>query len=415
MEVREDATDQDRTVLRLCSGLIPVPQGALSTGPYWKLLWGIDDLPDRAAAALVGADANKAHILKLYRTDRTFLIVWSLVHARALGFFEVVSAPGESDLDSTTGVMLEAPVGAVWRDKDPTALWFESIVGDHIILGNGIDGNLDWSGGALALLGPAATPSSPYNKARVRIPPSTCFRQHVNGSVFAAGNEDQPLRVWITDEPNEQHPIFLGINSLLTSFIDIRPHLGATRITALSVYQQYVTAHTDRSPINLYGVNNTSDGWKCDQSPSAANASAINPDCVGDAVGDASFYLGRDCEIYKDEAIRSGPFEKRSARDQEIVTTQGADIWNREMVRQLGSFGYHTVYDRNLRLFWVFARSIYTGRSMLWVYNERTRTVAGPIRYPDAILSTVLVGLELAPPQRDGIGSAGIGQSFIVE
>jgi hypothetical protein len=412
VEAKEDGTDQDRSVLRLCEGLVPVPQGALSAGPLWKVLWGQDDLITDAAALLAGADDNKAHMLQLQRGDRVFLIVWSLPLERALGFFEVVAAPTESNLDATDGVSLTAPSAAPWRDLDPTALWFASLIGNRWFLGNGVDNNLVWSAGALEVLGPGSVPTDVYDLARERIPPCTCFRMHVNRSIFATGNATHPLRVWITPKPNATYPTFDGVQSLDTSWIDIHASQGATRTVALSVYQQYVTVHTDRGPVNLYGVDNTADGWKCEQSPSAANASAINPACVGDAEGDGEFYFGRDLEVYQDQAVRVGPYEKKAGRAQEIVTEQGADVWNRDMQQNLATYGYHTLYDRNTRLFWIFARSIYAGRSMVWVFNARTRTCAGPIHYPDAIVSTALAALNISHTRRGGIGFMQIGSSF---
>ncbi|HEX2100866.1 MAG TPA: hypothetical protein VHF69_09390, partial [Candidatus Synoicihabitans sp.] len=335
-------------------------------------------------------------------------------HERPLGFFEVVADPAESDLDTTEDVSLTAPAGAVWRDKDPTALWYASQIGDRWILGNGIDANLVFKNGALSLWGPQSEPVYVYDRARVAFPPCTCFRLHVNRSIFATGNVSQPMRVWISDPPNSQFTLFEGIYSLQTSFVDVHAMKGATRITALSVYQQYVTVHTDRAPVNLYGVDSVSDGFKCNQSASAANASAMNPACVGDVEGDASYYFGRDLELYFDQAVRSGPYEKRGARDQEIATTQGAEFWNRDMARDVGEYGYHTLYDRQTRLMWIFARSIFNARTMCWVFNERTRTCCGPLHYPDAIVSTALAGLLIPSTRRAGVGLMSIGSTFTV-
>jgi len=378
----------------------------------WKVLWGQDNLISAAATLLSAANQDNAHILKLQKGDRTFLIVWSIPLERALGFFEVVAAPTESDLDGISDVSLTAPSDAPWRDVDATALWFASLIGNRWFLGNGVNQNLVWSAGTLEVLGPGSLTSDPYNLSRERIPPCTCFRMHVIRSVFATGNTTHPLRVWITSKPNATYPIFDGVQSLDTSWIDIHASKAATKTVALSVYQQYVTVHTDRGPVNVYGVDNTADGWKCEQAPSPANASAINPSCVGDTEGDASFYLGRDLEVYMDQAVRVGPYEKKSGRAQEIATEQGADVWNREMQRNLATYGYHTLYDRNTRLFWVFARSIYAGRSMLWLLNERTRTCSGPIHYPDAVVSTALAALNLPHTRRGGIGFMQIGNSF---
>lgn len=397
IEAKEDATDQDRSVLRLCEGLVPAPQGALVTGPQWKPLWGLIDMPARATALLAEADQTKAHFLRISKGARVLLLVWSVPLSRALGVFEVVPS-AVIDFDSTDGVSVTAPAGAEWRDKDPNAMWYLSIAAGHRLLGNGIDANLDWFGGALSVLGPAAEPVDPYDLARERIPPCTTFRMNSEGNMFAAGNRDQPMRVWITERPNAAFPFFGGVVSLSTSFVDVRSAGGAAKITALSVFQSYVTVHTDGAPVNVYGVGGTADGSKCVQASSAANASAPNPACAGDPVGDMAFYLGSDLEVYVDQAIRAGPPEKRGARDQEILTGQAAGVWNRDMDR--GASGQFCLYDRTTRLFWIFAKSVLASRVMVWLCNERTRTCAGPIHYPDAVAGTVLDGPEMPLPKR---------------
>jgi len=125
-----------------------------------------------------------------------------------------------------------------------------------------------------------------------------------------------------------------------------------------------------------------------------------------------AFYLGADLEVYTDQAIRSGPPEKRGARDQEIVTAQASGVWNRDMQRSLAEYGYSALYDRQTRLFWIFARSVFAGRTMLWLYNERTKSCAGPIHYPDAVASTALLGLDLPPFRQGGVSGLEIGTTF---
>lgn len=393
IETKESANDQDRTVLRICEGLVPYPEGALCAGPCWKSLWAMSTLGASIETALAGANTSKAHFVTVAKSGVIFLVVWSLQEHRALGGVCVVGATAP-DLDSAGGVTITAPTGVVYRDKDPSALWFPSPVAGRIILGNGKDTNLVWHNGALRFFGPVSEPEDVNVRSRARIPPCTVFRQHVNLSLFAAGNATNcPLRVWITEAPNRSEGFMEGVYSLETSYIDVHPHGDAARITSLSVFQQYVTVHTDKKPVNLFGVDTRGNGWKCDQQASAANASAINPLCAGDAFGDAAFYLGSDLEVYLDQAIRSGPFEKKSARAQDIATEQGSGLWNKSAKNHpLHPYGYHTFYDRKTRLFWIWLPNKFDARPALFVYNERTRTVAGPWRYPAAVVSMPIPG-----------------------
>lgn len=394
VETKEENTDQDRTVLRLCEGFVSVPTGALSSGPKWLPLWGIADLPGSAKAALAGADASKAHFVKIARGNHVWLVVWSLATSQPLGLFHVTTGtPQDFDFDSASGVTFTATNDSAYRDKDGAARWFASRIADRWYFGNGTDLNLQWSSGALSILGPASPPaaSALYDPSRVRIPPCTSFVLSETRSVLAAGNASSPRRVWITRPPTRDYPWNEGVYDLTTSHIDLN-YSEATRITALSAFQNYVTAHTDAKPVNLFDIDGTNDGWKCRQQPGAANASAPSPDAVRDTNGLASFYVGADGEVYEDQAIRVGPNDKRAAREQDIATRL-ATGWNRDMVKPLASGRVFTVYDRKQPLFWVFAElASWGGHFGLWAFNERSRTVTGPIRYPNAVACAVVGG-----------------------
>ena len=102
--------------------------------------------------------------------------------------------------------------------------------------------------------------------------------------------------------------------------------------------------------------------------------------------------MGADGEIYKDEAIRVGPHDKRPARDQDIVTSLSQSDWNRDMKKPVALGAVHTAYDRRSPIFWLWAEhaTFAGGRMCLWAFNEGNRTVTGPFRTPDADASTVV-------------------------
>lgn len=395
IEAREENTDQDRTVLRLCEGMLAVPNGALCSGPKWAHAWGQSQLGTDISAALTTASATtgKVHFVTVTCESGTLLVAWRYVGStspqnRCVGLWLVAGT--EPAFGTTPSVTIAATSGSVYRDKDVSATWYGSRVGNRLLFGNGVDANLQWKDGALSLLGPAATPGDIYDNSRVRIPPCTSFTMSGNKSVFAAGNVAQPKRVWITHPPTAAFPFNEGIYSIDTSFIDLT-YSDASKITALSAFQNYVTAHTDAKPVNLFDVDGSTDGWKCVQAPGAANSSAPCPTAVRDINGLASFYVGADGEIYKDEAIRVGPHDKRPAREQDIATNLGADDWNRDMKKPVVAGAVHTAYDRKTPLFWVWAEhATLAGRMGLWAYNERNRSVSGPFRSPDADASTLV-------------------------
>jgi hypothetical protein len=414
IETKVDNPDQDRTVLRLCEGLLAVPTGALCSGPQWKPLFGLTDIGAQIETLLEEADDTKSHIVQLQHGSHVFLIVWSMPLGQAIGLFHVAGEPSEIDLDDDENVSLTAPDNAIYRDKNDVAAWYASRIGSRWWLGNGQDDNLQWHEEELTVLGPDSTPDSLYDPSRVRIPPCTSFVMSVTKSIFAAGNAANPMRVWITHPPTVKFPFNEGVYSLDTSFVDLIG-TGATRITALSAFQNYVTAHTDAKPVNMFDVDGDQAGWKCSQAPGVANASAPNPACTGDSDGIASFYFGADGEVYKDEAIRTGPYGKSPARQQDIATTRASGVWNREMLRPIPVRKSHVAYDRDNELFWMWAPLLVDGRMALWCFNEDNRSVTGPLRYPAAVASTVMRGMQPALTDNSGIGSDTIGDDFVVD
>lgn len=394
-ETKSENTDQDRPTMRLLDGLLALPIGALSSGPEWKQFWGIDDLPTLVATALSGANNTKAHFVTITRGNHVVIVVWSLSLSKPLGCFYVTAGTlADYDFDSTTSVTVASTNNSVYRDKDGSAPWFASRIANRWYFGNGIDDNVQWSSGALSLLGPASPPAASdiYNMSRVKIPPCTSFVMAGNKSIFAAGNAASPKRVWITHPPTSDFPFNEGIHSLSTSFIDLT-YSEATKITALTAFNNYITAHTDVKPVNLFDVDGSSDGWKCVQAPSAANSSAPSPAAVRDTNGIASFYVGADGEIYEDQSIRVGPHDKRPARNQDIATRLAADDWNRDMCAPVGVGKVHTVYDRTQQMFWIFAElDAISGRFGLWAFNERTSAPMGPFTHIDALVSAAIPG-----------------------
>lgn len=386
VETVVESTKRPLGALRTAEGVMPYPAGALTTGLNWKPLWGLDDFIERVENILFDADTEKAHFVKVSKGTHVILVVYSLANSEALGLWYVEGSPSERNLDDTDAVVFESLDNAIWRDKDPDELWFASNIADRIYFGNGVDANLSWKDGDLEILAPNAS-ASRYNRAKESFPPCTSFCMDDEQAIYAAGNQAQPLRVWISEPPQEDFPLNEGIYSSEFSYIDV-DYGDATKITALSTWNNYLTVDTDDVSFNLFSLNRTEDGWKSEQAPSGANRGAYNPNCRKDNKGFTSFYFGNDGEIYHDHAARGGNhgkfFKKR------VVTDMCTGNWNRGMLREPVGNGYHTIYDRDNGLYILFARLRTNGSVGMWCYNEKTGNIAGPIRYPDAVLSTIM-------------------------
>jgi hypothetical protein len=393
-ETKSDASNQDRTVLRRAEGVVAVALGALSPGPNWQTMWGLDDLGDQVETALAGADDTKAHFVLLARGNHRALVVWSLSAHRALGFFHVAGDPADADFDSSSGVSITATNSATYRDKHATARWYVSTLGSRLVLGNGTDANLTWSGGALALFTvPTATNvNDPY---RETFPPCKQWVIGPDRFVYAAGNATNPMRVYVARPPTTSYDDVVGIQSVDTSKIDILLS-GATAIRALSVWQAYVSVHLDNNKVvNLYSPDQDTQGQRARQGASAANGSALNPDCAGDPIGHGPYYLGGDGELYKDDATRAGPYNKLVARDVDLATAEASSDWNDAMAMPVDATYATLLFDRRTALAWMFVRtSVPAGRAGLWCYAGRGDSVSGPFRYPDAVVASLARGFS---------------------
>lgn len=384
-ETKRDATDQDRTVLRRADGVVGVPLGALSGGPEWKVLWGLEDLGDQIETALTGANAAKTHFVTVAHGSHKWLVAWSLSLSEALGVFDVFANGSDLDLDATSAVTIAAPTGSPWRDCDGAAPWFLSMLGSKVFFGNGVDANLTWNvaGNTLALFS-APTPADMHDPGRETVPPCTCAAIGPSKHTYFAGNAAAPLVLYVARPPDSEFKDVEGLWAVDTSKVTLL--LGDwTEIRGLSVWQNYVTVHTDKSPVNLFAADGDSTGQRARQAPSPSNASAPNPNCACDHRGHPPFYFGTDGEIYKDESTRTGPHFKHVQRDTEIVTAEAFGDWNRAMVKPVDERYSAQVFDPQTRINWVFSRTLVpSDRTALWAYLDQGDQVSGPFRYPNA-------------------------------
>jgi len=385
LETKDDASQQDRTVLRRADSVVAVPNGALGNGPCWRPLWGLVAVDAAIETALAGASATQAHFVSISRGAHTLLLVWSRLEEAALGIFDASGDGTDAQLDAASGVVVSAPADPLWRGKDGSAPWYLSLVDGEVWLGNGIDANLRWNGSWLETLGASVAPGGIYERSRHAIPPCTCFAVATTRQLLCGGNAQTPKRVWIVQQPVASEAIVRGLTNPDTDFVDLTL-TSATRITGMSSWQNYVTIHTDKHPVNIFGIDlEGATGWKAQQQPSPANASAPNPACAADPRGSGPFYLGADGEIYKDEATRTGPYNKRVQMDVEIATAECSGEWNAAMVRPLSPAFSSMIFDTRTRLLWVATRlQVPLGTSGWWCYNDRNDSASGPFRYPDA-------------------------------
>jgi hypothetical protein len=381
-----ESSDAPRGTMRKAEGVLCSPAGSIVGGPSWALAWSQNGITAAVTSALSGADSAKVHFVTITRGSAVFLLAWDLAASRSVGAFYVGTA---SDPTAATGsVTVAAPSGAIFRNKTASLRWFGSRINGELYLGNGTNDNMVWRGGTLVALGPSSTPSDLDDPSKSAFPACKNFVQTSDGVVYGAGNASAPLRVWATDRPNARFPTPEGVYSLDTSYTLIN-HSRATRVTALQVSGTSIIAHTDAGSIRLYSFDQSPDGYKIAQAPTKANASALNPNCVSDALGSTAYYFASDRELYREEAARGGGYQQVERRDTYLASASAADLWNAGMADITDSRHAHTqlLHDRGTGLVYLLAPLAAGTGFGVWTYHEPNDgggVITGPIRYPNA-------------------------------
>jgi hypothetical protein len=288
----------------------------------------------------------------------------------------------QTNFVDTASVVITASTAAPWRNYTAGLPWYGSQIQGELWLGNGTDQNLAWQiANVLAVLGPASTPADPYDPSQVQYPPCTSWVQSVDGSYYGAGNVTHPLRIWAGEPPSISFPLNEGLKTSAYSWKDLQVPAQSTAITALGMVGGRIVAHMNLGPPLILTRANTSEGgWKFDQVPLEANASAINPSCARDTKL-APFYLGSDLEIYSPKQSRA--YDRIEWRDTDIVTDKSSGAWNCQVTKPATGNDYFIIYDQKNGRLWIWMQMLITGRNILSCYDQRAHAINGPWHYPD--------------------------------
>lgn len=378
-----ESSDASRGAMRKAEGCLITPAGAIVGGPAWASLWSLTGLASTIATALSGADNTKVHFVTITRGGLTFLVAWDLAAGRSRGMFYV----GATETDPTTATgsaVVAAPSGSTFRNKTAALRWYGSRANGELWLGNGTDANLVWRGGTLVALGPASPPADIDDPSKYAFPACKQFIQTANGVIHGTGNASSPMRVWSTETPSAVFKNLEGVLSLDTSYTLVN-NTRATAITALQGDGNSVVAHTDAGSVRLSRFEQDGGGYKMVQSPTRANSSALNPNCISDALGTVAYYLGHDMELYRDSAAVGSAYNQKDRRDTALATSASADLWNADFATS-GFEDAQLLHDRSTGIVYLLAPLAAGGRG-LYAYvepGEEVGIVTGPIRYPDA-------------------------------
>ncbi len=189
-----------------------------------------------------------------------------------------------------------------------------------------------------------------YTQEWSRFPKCQYYARGPKATIFAAGNPDKPLTVYISepagltasfkDSPYSTEDTSDLYNAGKLSTVDI---LGsdASKITALSTRGEQVVVHTDKGAYLLYAptADQASTGYRVEQAPATNFSSAVNHKVVSGEGGTQTFWIGHDGQVYKDEAASRGSAELKSNSDQDQANWKSKGVWEHELPTDLsGSF-----------------------------------------------------------------------------
>jgi hypothetical protein len=206
-------------------------------------------------------------------------------------------------------------------------------------------------------------------------------------TIFAAGNPNKPLRVYISEpkslsDPYRDFPYSTeetAEHAGVLSTVDILSS-NASRITALSTRGDQVVVHTDKGCHLLYAPqpDQASTGFRVEQVPATNFSGAVNSQVVAGESGSQHFWMGHDGQIYKDEAASRGAEDFKGYADAAQANWKAKGTWEKEHPIDLSDA--FATYDPQSGMYWVYTRS-----------DEFTESISGDAPgYPINLQSTLI-------------------------
>lgn len=205
-----------------------------------------------------------------------------------------------------------------------------------------------------------------YSYEWSRFPNCKFFVQGPKKTIFAAGNPDKPLRVYISEPASKTSPYrdspysteATGAEAFAgeLSVVDIIA-TDATKITALSSKGNQVVVHTNKGCHLLYepSSDQAETGYRVEQAPATNFSAAVGSQVVAGETGSMSYWLGHDGQIYKDESAARGAEDVKNYADPAQVSWKAKSVWEKELPTDLSdSF---SAYDRQSGMYWVYVRA----------------------------------------------------------
>lgn len=339
--------DADRGSLRLVEGCIPHGQGGLRSAPVWEKIGDINSYSQNTENQAHGADLDSGNSLVMLSRD-------SEVHDLAMF----------SDEHTEKDSAITDQYALLGKSSFTSSKGFFSPVGNRLLsIGDGSDEALFIGLGSPMSAKQVFPDLEQYHQEWARFPKCVMFLVGPNKTIYASGNPESPLTVYISEpagltNPDRDSPYSTEMTSQNPGRLSSVQLLmtNALKITALSIRGDQVVVHTDKGCqlLSAPKPDQAETGYRVEQAPSGVHSGAINNQVVQ---GETSkrFWLGHDKQIYKDESATRAPdgFTDNSDKDQASYKSKGA--FEKELPQDLSqSFATHS-HDGGM--YWVFVES----------------------------------------------------------
>lgn len=315
--------DADRGSLRMVEGCLPHGPGGLRSGPVWKKIGDVQSYSNSDSNYVTAADDGQGNSLLFVSRN-------CKVHDLAVISEENTDI---SNFGETYNVAI--PEGSLYSAEDANLTPIGNklyAVGDgsqeSMFVGKGPDDTFE-----------VFPDENLYSQEWSRFPKCRFFVQGPKKTIFASGNPDKPLTVYISEpagltSPYRDTPYSTEdttYNQGILSTVDI---LGsnASKITALSTRGDQVVVHTDKGCHILYAPapDQANTGYRVEQAPATNFSAAVSSRVVSRASGALTYWIGHDGQVYKDEAASRGSEDLRSRADEDQANWKSKGVWEHE-------------------------------------------------------------------------------------
>ena len=342
--------DADRGSLRAIEGCLPHGPGGVRSAPVWDEVGDVDMFSETEYNMISAADdGNGNSLLFVSRLGQiTDLAILSTENTEVGPFGANYLVSDSIVHNQKTGAI--SPIGdRKFAVGDGTA--------EAIYIGKGPPG-----GGASVFPDEVL-----YRQEWSRFPNCKHYVQGPNKTIYAAGNPEKPLTVYVSEpagstNPNVDSPYSTELTPPANkqgklSTVDILAS-KASKITALTSNGNQVIVHTDKGCHVLYApsADQANTGYRVEQAPSSVFSAAVSPRTALSDNGSMIFWLGHDGQIYKDESAGRGSEDAKKFTDPGQANWKSKGIWEKSHPKDLSdSFSF---YDPQSGYYWVFIRSL---------------------------------------------------------